>query len=191
MNLLNNLSFMVLDTGIGGKVGKIIGGYIGPVFIVVVAVIGVLLAKEREFRKLAAFFGIAAIVGVLIFKGNDLFGGSGVFTKMVGNTVGAKGNNLEVNGVVIDENGGLGELKNNLIKDWIGPIYLLVVAVVGILIAKEREFRKLAAFLGIAALVGVLVFAGSQLFGNKGALSDTINSTLNTGGTTKTPKTPN
>ena len=38
MNLLNNLSFMVLDTGIGGKVGKIIGGYIGPVFIVVVAV---------------------------------------------------------------------------------------------------------------------------------------------------------
>lgn len=191
MNLLNNLSFMVLDTGIGGKVGKIIGGYIGPVFIVVVAVIGVLLAKEREFRKLAAFFGIAAIVGVLIFKGNDLFGGGGVFTKMVGNTVGAEGNNLEVNGVVIDENGGLGELKNNLIKDWIGPIYLLVVAVVGILIAKEREFRKLAAFLGIAALVGVLVFAGNQLFGNKGALSDTINSTLNTGGTTKTPKTPN
>ena len=183
MNLLNNLSFMVLDTGIGGKVGKIIGGYIGPVFIVVVAVIGVLLAKEREFRKLAAFFGIV--------KGNDLFGGGGVFTKMVGNTVGAEGNNLEVNGVVIDENGGLGELKNNLIKDWIGPIYLLVVAVVGILIAKEREFRKLAAFLGIAALVGVLVFAGSQLFGNKGALSDTINSTLNTGGTTKTPKTPN
>ena len=176
----NLFNIMVLNGGIADKIGKIIGGYVGPVFLVIVAGVSIMFVKEREFRKLAAFLGIAAIVGVLIYKGNDLFGGGGSITQIVGNTIGTdKGKNLDVGDITIDKTGGLGDMQKDIIKGWIGPVFILIVAVVAILFVKEREFRKLAAFLGIAAIVGIIIFAGDQLFGDKGKISGTINSTLN------------
>lgn len=66
---------------------------------------------------------------------------------------------------------GLNELSQSVITDWIGPIYLLGVAGFALYFIKDREFRKLAAFLGIAAIVGALIFFGKDWFGNGGKLT--------------------
>lgn len=62
---------------------------------------------------------------------------------------------------------GLVDLWNNVLKGWLTPIYLAAVAVFAIFFLKDRAWMKLLAFVGIAAVVGVLIFAGSEIFGNK------------------------
>lgn len=64
---------------------------------------------------------------------------------------------------------GLSDLWNNVLADWIKPIYLAAVAVFAIVFLKDRAWMKLIGFVGIAAVVGVLVFAGESLFGGKDA----------------------
>lgn len=71
-------------------------------------------------------------------------------------------------GVQLIATTGLGNLQNSLISNWIGPILFIVVAGVSIKFIMSRQFRELAAFLGIAAVVGLLVFNASGLFGDKG-----------------------
>lgn len=60
---------------------------------------------------------------------------------------------------------GLSELGNNLINNWIGPVFIVAVAAFAIIFIKDRAWMKLIGFVGIAAIVGVLVFAGGDLFG--------------------------
>ena len=87
----NLFNIMVLNGGIADKIGKIIGGYVGPVFLVIVAGVSIMFVKEREFRKLAAFLGIAAIVGIIIFAGDQLFGDKGKISGTINSTLnGAK-----------------------------------------------------------------------------------------------------
>ena len=74
-----------------------------------------------------------------------------------------------LNGLVL--NAGLGGLVNNLKNDWIGPAFLLIIAGVIITFLLQREIRKLIIFVGIAALVGVLIFGGAALFGSDGSLT--------------------
>lgn len=62
---------------------------------------------------------------------------------------------------------GLSELWNTVLSDWITPIYIAAVAVFAIMFLKDRAWMKLIGFVGIAAVVGVLVFAGGELFGSK------------------------
>lgn len=66
--------------------------------------------------------------------------------------------------------GGLSELWNTVLKDWIGPVFFAAVAVFAIVFIKDRAWMKLIGFVGIAAIVGVLVFAGEDLFGSDGSL---------------------
>lgn len=65
---------------------------------------------------------------------------------------------------------GIDGLWTTILNDWITPIYLAAVAVFAIIFLKDRAWMKLIGFVGIAAVVGVLVFAGKALFGgeNKG-----------------------
>lgn len=60
---------------------------------------------------------------------------------------------------------GLGTLQNDLISNWIGPAFFIVVAGFAIKFIISRQFRELASFLGIAAVVALLVFGGDFLFG--------------------------
>lgn len=62
---------------------------------------------------------------------------------------------------------GLSELWTKVLKNWITPLYIAAVAVFAIIFLKDRAWMKLIGFVGIAAVVGVLVFAGSEIFGGK------------------------
>lgn len=63
---------------------------------------------------------------------------------------------------------GLSEIYTDLTSNWIGPAFLIAVAAFSLYFVKDRKFRELGAFLAIAAVVGVLVYAGSSLFGSGG-----------------------
>lgn len=62
---------------------------------------------------------------------------------------------------------GLTDLWRKVLTNWITPLYIAAVAVFAIIFLKDRAWMKLIGFVGIAAVVGVLVFAGSEIFGNK------------------------
>ena len=62
---------------------------------------------------------------------------------------------------------GLNELWDNVLSNWITPLYLAAVAIFAIVFLKDRAWMKLIGFVGIAAVVGVLVFAGGEIFGDK------------------------
>ena len=75
------------------------------------------------------------------------------------------------NGLTLIMASGLNGLANSLIKNWIGPVFLVIVAVVAFSFVKSQSWTKLIAFVGIAAIVGALIFFGSDLFGQDGVIS--------------------
>lgn len=74
---------------------------------------------------------------------------------------------------------GLGKLQQNLVSNWIGPILFIVVAGFSIKFIISRQFRELAGFLAISAVVGLLVFNATGLFGQNGIFYDIANSFSN------------
>lgn len=66
---------------------------------------------------------------------------------------------------------GLSELYSTLVNDWLGPAYLITLAVFAIMFLKDREFRKLLSYVAIATIVAVLIFAGNALFGSNGSIT--------------------
>lgn len=64
-------------------------------------------------------------------------------------------------------------LTTSIIQHWIGPLVLAGIAVFAIIFLKDRAWMKLISFVGIAAVVAVLVYAGPALFGSTGSLTTT------------------
>lgn len=62
---------------------------------------------------------------------------------------------------------GLSDLWNNVLKNWITPIYIAGLAAFALVLLKNRSWVTLLTFIAFAAIVGVLVFAGGDLFGSK------------------------
>lgn len=60
---------------------------------------------------------------------------------------------------------GLETLYNDIISNWLGPLFFIAVAAFALMFIKDRAWMKLIGFVGIAAVVGVLIFAGGDLFG--------------------------
>ena len=73
-------------------------------------------------------------------------------------------------------NAGLGELQRTLVSNWIGPAFFIIVAGVAIKFIVSRQFRELAGFLGIAAVVALLIFNAGGLFGTDGIFYSIANS---------------
>ena len=65
---------------------------------------------------------------------------------------------------------GIGNLVSSIIDNWLGPAFLLFVAACAITFIKDREFRKLFSYVGIATVVALLIYAGNWLFGTDGNL---------------------
>jgi hypothetical protein len=72
---------------------------------------------------------------------------------------------------------GLTELWNSIRDNWIGPVFLAAVAVGAFMFIRSQQITKLIMFLVVAAVVGVLIFFGSSLFGTDGALSKMFGNT--------------
>ena len=73
-------------------------------------------------------------------------------------------------------NAGLGDLQKTLVSNWIGPAFFIVVAGFAIKFIVSRQFRELAGFLGIAAIVALLIFNAGGLFGTDGVFYKIANS---------------
>ncbi len=67
----------------------------------------------------------------------------------------------------------LSGLSNTIIQQWIGPLVLAGIAVFAIIFLKDRAWMKLISFVGIAAVVALLVYGGPILFGSDGTLTST------------------
>lgn len=80
---------------------------------------------------------------------------------------------------------GLGDLQKTLVSNWIGPAFFIVVAGFAIKFIISRQFRELAGFLGIATVVGLLIFYSSGLFGTDGVfykIAKSLSGDLDNGG---------
>lgn len=66
---------------------------------------------------------------------------------------------------------GLSKITKDLLDNWIAPVFIVVVAAVALTFLFKREFRNLATFLIIAAVVGAMIFFGDMLFGKNGTFS--------------------
>lgn len=84
------LSGNTMLDGLADAQKNIIDNWLGPVMIVVVAIVGVILLWQRQFRAFLGFLVIATIAGLLIFFGQGMFGKNGFFTKEGKKTVGIK-----------------------------------------------------------------------------------------------------
>lgn len=73
-----------------------------------------------------------------------------------------------MNDMLMLGNAGLGSLQKSLVSNWIGPAFFIIVAGFAIKFIISRQFRELAGFLGIAAVVALLVFNANGLFGTNG-----------------------
>lgn len=67
---------------------------------------------------------------------------------------------------------GLSEFWSNVLTNWVTPIFFAAVAIFAIMFLKDRAWMKLIGFVGIAAVVGVLIFAAPSLFGSSGSLKN-------------------
>lgn len=80
---------------------------------------------------------------------------------------------------------GLGTLQDTLVSNWIGPAFFIVIAGFAIKFILSRQFRELAGFLLIAAVVALLVFNADGLFGENGVfykIADAFSGSLSNGG---------
>ena len=53
--------------------------WIAPADLAGIALISIIFIKDRAWMKLISFLGIAALVAIPIFFGDELFGGEGLF----------------------------------------------------------------------------------------------------------------
>ena len=60
---------------------------------------------------------------------------------------------------------GLDTLRSTLVQQWIGPAALLVIAALSIKFLIDRNFRMLASFVIIGAIVAVLIYGTDLFFG--------------------------
>lgn len=75
---------------------------------------------------------------------------------------------------------GLSKVQNNLIRDWIGPAAIIIIAGVAAALLFKRELRGLLVFLGIAAVATFLIFFGGSVFGKGGKAPKAVDNVLKT-----------
>lgn len=66
---------------------------------------------------------------------------------------------------------GLSSLTEWLLNSWVQPLFLLIVAAMALFLLKDKKMRELIIFLIFAAIVGVFVFLGNDIFGGNRGLT--------------------
>lgn len=69
---------------------------------------------------------------------------------------------------------GLDGLRTTLVQQWIGPAALLVIAALSIKFLIDRNFRMLASFVVIGAIVAVLIYGTDLFFGQNGTFKKAV-----------------
>lgn len=69
---------------------------------------------------------------------------------------------------------GLMTLYEKFVENWLGPIYLITVAIFSVVFLKDRKFRELFSFIAIATIVAVLIFFTKEFFSKKGKITSAV-----------------
>lgn len=69
---------------------------------------------------------------------------------------------------------GLEGLRSSLVTQWIGPASLIVIAGYSIYFLVNRNFRMLASFVLIGAIVAVLIYGTDTFFGQNGIFKKAV-----------------
>lgn len=77
-----NMTMMLGSTGLTKLWTDVKEAWIAPVFFCMVAIGAFMFIKQQAITKLILFLVVAAVVGVLIFGGEALFGSDGALKKM-------------------------------------------------------------------------------------------------------------
>lgn len=68
---------------------------------------------------------------------------------------------------------GLEGIRNTLVNSWLGPLALIIIAVVAIILLWQRKIMAFAGFALVATLATMLIFMGGDFFGSDGTLTTT------------------
>ena len=77
-----NITMFLANAGLGNLQQTLVSNWIGPAFFIVVAGFAIKFIILRRFRELAGFLAIAAVVALLVFNADGLFGSGGIFYKI-------------------------------------------------------------------------------------------------------------
>lgn len=80
MNLTNFIWFLGAGEGLGGVKDTVVTGWIGPIFLILLAAGAVVEFRKRAFRTMGALIGVGVIAALLIYFGDFLLGNNGKFT---------------------------------------------------------------------------------------------------------------
>lgn len=69
---------------------------------------------------------------------------------------------------------GLDGLYTQFVNDWLGPIYLITVAIFAVVFLKDRKFRELFSFIAIATIVAILIFFTKDFFSKEGQITSSV-----------------
>lgn len=69
---------------------------------------------------------------------------------------------------------GLDGLYTQFVNDWLGPIYLITVAIFAVVFLKDRKFRELFSFIAIATIVAILIFFTKDFFSKEGKITSSV-----------------
>ena len=68
---------------------------------------------------------------------------------------------------------GLMTLYEKFVDNWLGPIYLITVAIFSVVFLKDR---KLFSFIAIATIVAILIFFTKTFFSKEGKITTAVKS---------------
>lgn len=74
--------------------------------------------------------------------------------------------------------GGLNALQDSVIQNYIGPVFLIILAGVAIKMFMAQQVRQAITVIIFAAIAAVLIYAGPALFGESGKLKNAANQVI-------------
>lgn len=66
---------------------------------------------------------------------------------------------------------GLSDVQTTVVKGWIGPIFLILLAAGAVIEFRKRAFRTMGALVGIGVIAALLIYFGGDLLGDGGNLT--------------------
>lgn len=67
--------------------------------------------------------------------------------------------------------GGLNALRSDLVKQWLGPAFLIIMGFLAIKYFAKKEFRSLIGIILLGAIVALVVYTPDAWFGENGHLT--------------------
>lgn len=80
---------LILGAGLQSLYNGVLNNWLKPAFLIMVAVGAFMFIRSQQLTKLVLFLVVCAVVGVLIFFGDGLFGKDGAVSKMFNANIGS------------------------------------------------------------------------------------------------------